>query len=115
MRKTDKKIDKQICDVLTEVCEASLKDNTGFEWLTHLVNYSRFPKSLQVICVFNTNDQLHAFTANSSHLEFNERIQKALASIGISINSRQISYDTEENCAKANNGNWDVRFANVMA
>lgn len=115
MRKTDKKIDKQICEVLTEVCEATLKENTGFQWLTHLVNYSRFPQSLQVVCVFDTNDQLNAFTTKDSHLEFNERIQKSLSGIGISINSRQISYDTEENCTKANNGKWDDRFANVMA
>ena len=115
MRKTDKKIDKQICEALTEVCEFSLKDNTGFEWLTHLVNYSHFPKSLQVICVFNTNNQLDAFTANNRHFELNERIQKALSGIGISINSRQISYDTEENCSKTNNGKWVDRFANRMA
>ncbi|MFT6654834.1 MAG: hypothetical protein ACJAWI_001601 [Marinomonas primoryensis] len=115
MRKTDKKLDKQICETLTEVCEASLKENTGFQWLTHLVNYSRFPQSLQVVCVFDTNDQLNVFKANESHLEFNERIQKALSGIGISINSRQISYDTEENCSKTNNGKWVDRFANRMA
>lgn len=115
MRKTDKKLDKQICETLTEVCEASLKENTGFQWLTHLVNYSRFPQSLQVVCVFDTNDQLNVFKANESHLEFNERIQKVLSGIGISINSRQISYDTEENCSKTNNGKWVDRFANRMA
>lgn len=115
MRKNDKKLDKQICETLTEVCEASLKENTGFQWLTHLVNYSRFPQSLQVVCVFDTNDQLNVFKANESHLEFNERIQKVLSGIGISINSRQISYDTEENCSKTNNGKWVDRFANRMA
>lgn len=114
MRKTDKKLDKQICEALTEVCEASLKDNTGFQWLTHLVNYSRFPQSLQVVCVFDANDQLSIFKANESHLKLNERIQKSLSGIGVSINRQQISYDTEENCTKANNGKWDVRFANAM-
>ena len=51
MRKTDKKMDNQLRHVLTEVCEVALKDINGFQWLTHVVNYSNFPKSLQVVCV----------------------------------------------------------------
>ena len=113
MRKTDKKIDKQICDVLTEVCEVALTKNSGFKWLTHLVNYSSFPRSLKVICIFDTNENLKTFTTNNGHLEFNAAIQKALAGIGISINNDQVSYDTEENCDKANGGKWAARFANI--
>ena len=58
MRKTDKKMDNQLRHVLTEVCEVALKDINGFQWLTHVVNYSNFPKSLQVVCVFDTNENL---------------------------------------------------------
>ena len=39
MRKTDKKIDNNLRIVLTEVCEIALKEVTGFQWLTHLVDY----------------------------------------------------------------------------
>ena len=49
MRKTDKKIDKQIISALTEVCDSALKAFTGFEWLTHRVNYTNFPKSLKIM------------------------------------------------------------------
>jgi len=115
MRKIDKKIDKQICEVLTEVCEVALTKNSGFQWLTHLVNYSSFPRSLKVICIFDTNENLENFKTNNGHLEFNATIQKALAGIGISINNAQISYDTEENCDKANGGKWAARFANITA
>ncbi|MDF1762703.1 MAG: Fis family transcriptional regulator [Oleibacter sp.] len=111
MRKTDKKIDNQIREILTDVCEAALKENTGFQWLTHLVNYSSFPKSLKVICVFDTNENLNDFSANDRHLELNDLIQKSLFDVGVSINISQVSYDTEENCSQVHNGKWTDRFA----
>jgi len=49
MRKTDKKLDNQLIKLLTEVCETALEDFSGFQWLTHIVDYSNFPKSLKVI------------------------------------------------------------------
>jgi len=54
MKKTDKKMDNHIRRVLTDVCETSLTDISGFAWLTHTVNYAQFPQSLKVICVFDT-------------------------------------------------------------
>ncbi|TRW48375.1 hypothetical protein FM042_09360 [Aliidiomarina halalkaliphila] len=52
MRKTDKKRDNQIIQALTEVCEASKFDVDGFVWLTHAVNYQRFPESLTITLAF---------------------------------------------------------------
>ena len=63
MRKTDKKIDKQLRETLTQVCDTALKDYCGFEWLTHTVNYSDFPSSLHITCVFDTNEHLDGFIA----------------------------------------------------
>ncbi len=54
MRKSDKKIENQIREVLTDVCEDTLKSYEGFLWVTHTVNYSSFPQSLKIICVFET-------------------------------------------------------------
>ena len=45
MRKSDKKIENQIRDVLTDVCEDTLKGYDGFLWVTHTVNFSSFPQS----------------------------------------------------------------------
>lgn len=53
MRKSDKKTDNQIIKALTEVCESAKFETQGFVWLTHTVDYSRFPQSLKVTLVFN--------------------------------------------------------------
>jgi hypothetical protein len=97
MRKSDKKTDNQLREVLSDVCETTLKGFTGFQWLTHLVNYSAFPKSLKVICVFDTKLNLNGFMTTSGCDEISTLIQKNLFDIGISIKSNQISYDTEDN------------------
>ena len=38
-------------------------------------------------------------------------IKKKLLEINVDINGKQLSYDTEENCTKSNNGNWAKRLA----
>ena len=61
MKKTDKALENTIVKVLTHVCEQSLKEINGFQWLTHLVNYKDFPRSLTVICIFETQDKSSQF------------------------------------------------------
>lgn len=113
MRKQDKKLDKQLRRVLTEVCETALKDTDGFKWLTHTVNYSRFPSSLKVVCVFDSNDQLLSFGESKRKNSLSCLIQIKLESIGVKFKnvSKHVVYDTEENCAKLNDGNWASRLA----
>ncbi|RUO72187.1 hypothetical protein CWI80_10335 [Pseudidiomarina sediminum] len=53
MRKSDKKIDNEIIRRLTKVCETMKARLSGFVWLTHEVNYQRFPESLLVTLVFD--------------------------------------------------------------
>ena len=112
MRKIDKKIDNQLRLVLTDVCETALKEFDGFQWLTHLVNYSNFPKSLRVVCIFDTNEQLIAFAAHSGKKTLTALIQVKLNEIGVKFKNvtDHILYDTEENCAKSHNGNWANRL-----
>ncbi|UJF21544.1 Fis family transcriptional regulator [Shewanella sp. OMA3-2] len=97
MRKTDKKIDNQIRQVLTQVCEIALNEYSGFQWLTHIVNYSDFPKSLQVICVFDTPYSLNRFMASVERDTLSKLIQAKLLSIKVTIDSRQVCYDSEDN------------------
>ena len=117
MRKTDKKIEKQLCRTLTELCENDLKAFTGFQWLTHLVNYDNFPKSLKIIFVFDTNQQLNDFMANNHQLTFNKLIQQALFAIDINYQNinDHLFYDTEENCTQKHKGKWPLRFSQVYA
>jgi len=112
MRKTDKKIDNQLRLVLTDVCEFALEQIDGFQWLTHLVNYSDFPKSLKVVCVFDTNDNLSSFTSQKSKNELTSLIQAKLQEVDIKVKNMadHISYDTEQNCEKEHDGQWADRF-----
>ncbi|MDX2369554.1 MAG: Fis family transcriptional regulator [Colwellia sp.] len=112
MRKSDKKIDNKVRLALTEVCDTALKNFNGFEWLTHLVNYSNFPKSLKVICVFDTKANLSRFKESNSYHELGSLIQKKLFDMGINLTNitSQISYDTEEDCKTSNNGKWADRL-----
>lgn len=111
MRKTDKKLDNQLRLVLTDVCETALKKINGFLWLTHLVNYSDFPQSLKIVCVFDTNERLADFMS-SSRTGLESLIQVKLAEINIHLKKRanQISYDTEESCDHEHHGNWSDRL-----
>jgi len=112
MRKSDKKMDNQLRLVLTDVCEAALKEIDGFQWLTHLVNYSRFPQSLKVVCVFDTNENRSIFMSKSSGSELASLIQEKLHEVGVNIKdmSAQIVYDTDENCELEHKGKWAERL-----
>ena len=113
MRKSDKKVDNQLRSTLTEVCGIALEDFKGFQWLTHLVNYDNFPKSLKIVCIFDTNDNLLKFMGSSSNHELSKLIQIKLFDVGINLKNMNthIAYDTEENCDENNNGKWSVRLA----
>ncbi|MFT4607366.1 MAG: hypothetical protein ACI9YO_002004 [Gammaproteobacteria bacterium] len=112
MRKTDKKIDNQLRLVLTDVCEFALEEIDGFQWLTHLVNYSDFPKSLKVVCVFDTNENLSGFMSQKSKSELTSLIQAKLQDVDVKLKnvSDHISYDTEQNCEKEHHGQWADRL-----
>jgi hypothetical protein len=112
MRKMDKKIENQIRRVLTEVCDEALEKFRGFQWLTHLVNYANFPKSIKIICVFDTNDNLTTFMKEKRCHELNNIIQLKLLEIDINFKdiTKHISYDSEEDCQKNHNGKWAERL-----
>lgn len=112
MRKSDKKLDNQIRLALTDVCESALKKIHGFEWLTHSAQYDRFPDSLRVTCIFDTNEHLEAFKASTANQQLQQQIQDELQAIGIRIRTiqQQVAYDTEENCERFHDGNWARRL-----
>lgn len=108
VRKTDKKIDNSLRKALTQVCDIAQSENDGFEWVTHFVNYDRFPNSLNIVCVFDTQENL----ALANQECFHRLIKDALDSIDIKVKdmNKHVQFDTEENCEKENNGKWNVRF-----
>lgn len=113
MRKTDKKIDKQLTRVLTQLCEQTCKGIHGFVWLTHLVNYTNFPYSLKVVCIFDTNENLDVFMQDKKHIKLATQIGLKLNEADVNVNNvmDHVLYDTEENCAAQHAGQWDKRLA----
>jgi len=98
MKKTDKKIDRQICQALTIACEAIKTEVNGFQWLTHFVDFNQFPNSLSIVCIFNTNaeiDQTHQQMKDQTIISL---IKNELAKKNIKLKdiSHHISFETEE-------------------
>ncbi|MGF1767301.1 hypothetical protein L4D06_07930 [Enterovibrio makurazakiensis] len=108
MRKTDKKIDNLLREVLTEVCDIAQQQHEGFEWLTHFANYDSFPNSLNIVVVFDSNTHL----ANADTDVLLAFIKEKLNVIDIKLKdfTRHVTFDTEERCNVENNGKWNDRF-----
>jgi len=97
MKKTDKKIDNQICKSLTIVCEIAKEEVQGFQWLTHLVNYNQFPESLSIICVFDTKTELEQAHQQKKDQLIIGLIKSELEQINIRFKDikRHVSFDSE--------------------
>lgn len=108
MRKSDRKRDNAIREALTRACERALEREDGFQWLTHQVDYDRFPQSLSVLCIYQTNAELKA--ADTDGLA--RIIGEELATIAIPLKDirRHVAFDTEENCEAQHGGRWNHRL-----
>jgi len=94
MRKRDKKIDNKLRQALTEVCDYALHHSDGYQWITHSVNFQKFPESLIITCMFS--DQQSADHAQQKG-ELLTMIQKKLynASVDFKQFSKQIRFESE--------------------
>jgi hypothetical protein len=111
--KTEKKIDKNVCAALTKACEHFLGNIIGFQWLTHQANYSDFPGSLLITCVFDSQENQKKTIDSGNHTQMSKIIQVELLKIGVKLkNPRlQIIYDSEERCNTEHDGDWNQRLA----
>lgn len=114
MRKTDKKIDNAIRNALTEVCDIALTSVDGFQWLTHEVNYDRFPASVKVVCVFNTDAQLLALKQQEQDVFLYKLVETHLGKVNVVLKDvrGQVQFDSEEACERTHGGKWGLRLAN---
>ncbi|WP_370979388.1 Fis family transcriptional regulator [Agaribacterium sp. ZY112] len=112
MRKTDKKLEKQLIKVLNEACNDALAQFQGFKWLTHSVRYSDFPASLSIICVFDTDENLELLYRVGGNAEFLDLIAQKLGLLPFTLQDvdRHVLFDTEETCHRENNGRWSERL-----
>ena len=103
MNKTTKKLDNNVIKALTLVCDSAKEDIDGFVWLTHTADYSRFPGSLRVICVFATDTQLVAEQAQGADQRLIQDVQQTLFKAGVLLKNAKhhVAFDTEESGAEA--------------
>jgi hypothetical protein len=113
LTKTNKKLDDNICKALTLACESSLHDFSGFVWLTHRVNYTNFPASLVVTCVFTQDEDIAAMQNQQRDKVLRQIIQTHLLKIGVVLKNinNTVRFDSEEACLKQHNGEWESRLA----
>lgn len=112
LNKTTKKIDDNICKALTIACEDAKDHIDGFIWVTHRANYTNFPASLIVTCVFDIDEEVQALAGKKQDVQLINNIQKQLLKVGIVIkNIRQnVHFDSEESCLREHQGTWENRL-----
>ena len=109
MKKVDKtqhkRLEKGIVKALILVCEQAKYDIAGFAWLTHTVDYSNFPASLCIICVFEQQSDI-IFAQNSGlKSRLIDHIVEELQDVDITLSNAlknpetMISFDSEDNGA----------------
>ena len=113
LSKTNQKIDNHVCKALTIACESSLHDVAGFVWLTHRANYTNFPASLVITCVFNTDEEIEAMKALKQDETMMATIQKQLLKVGVVVKNikKSVRFDSEEACQAIHDGEWADRLA----
>ncbi|WP_213939300.1 hypothetical protein [Pseudomonas sp. dw_612] len=106
-------IERRLVATLTDACETAKAEIVGFCWLTHEVDYARFPSSLRVIWVFDTEAEKDHALASGQGERMVELTAFALteADVPVSPASAHVQFDSEEQCQRVNGGNWVQRLA----
>ena len=113
LSKTSQKIDNNVCKALTIACESSLHEVAGFVWLTHRANYTNFPGSLVITCVFNTDEEIETMKALQQDETMIATIQKQLLKVGVVVKNikKSVHFDSEQACQAKHDGQWADRLA----
>ncbi|MFA3790347.1 Fis family transcriptional regulator [Aliiglaciecola sp. SL4] len=111
-KSTVKKLDENTIKALTNVCETAKQKIAGFDWLTHTADYSNFPSSLVITCVFQTEQHLKDAQSQQQDAFLRKLIQQQLLNVGIVLKKpkQNVFFDSEEACQFSHQGNWDKRL-----
>ncbi|WP_431037482.1 hypothetical protein [Pseudomonas yamanorum] len=111
------RIERRLVATLTEACEIAKAEITGFDWLTHEVDYQAFAQSLVVIWVFDTRANRELALSTGLDLRMRELTATALEDAGVDLPSsdRYVRFDSEEECHLQHGGNWRLRLAKLYA
>ncbi|EAR61987.1 hypothetical protein [Neptuniibacter caesariensis] len=112
MNKSDKKLEKALRESLTEVCDIALESVAGFQWITHRVDFKRFPDSLRIVAVFATDDDISHAKSHREDLYLQSLITDKLTSAGIKLKKpeKQIFLDSEQACDLQCEGDWNRKL-----
>tara|TARA_R110001592_G_scaffold82307_7_gene243770 strand:- start:4939 stop:5367 length:429 start_codon:yes stop_codon:yes gene_type:complete len=113
LTKTSQKIDNNICKALTLACESFLHIVPGFVWLTHRANYTDFPASLVITCIFEKEVEIDEMKAQQQDELLRNTILKQLIKVGVVVknSTQQVHFDSEEACLLYHQGEWSQRLA----
>jgi hypothetical protein len=112
LNKTTQKIDNNVCKALTIACEEFTTEVDGFCWLTHRANYTNFPASLIVTCVFDIDAEVITAKAQKVDDRLRDVIQQQLLKVGIVLKNvrHNVHLDSEESCLREHSGQWPERL-----
>ena len=112
-KREQSRIERTLAATLTDACEAAKAEIVGFQWLTHDVDYQRFPASLRVIWIFDSQANRERALTNGQGERMAELTAEAFSQAGISVGSvsAHLSFDSEEQCQCVDAGNWQQRLA----
>ncbi len=107
------RIERTLAATLTEACESAKAEIIGFQWLTHDVDFQRFPASLRVIWVFASQAEQDAAIAKGQERLMQELTATALQAAGIALDApaAHVHLDNEQQCLRVDGGNWQQRLA----
>jgi hypothetical protein len=113
LKSTVQKLDDNVVKALTKVCEEAKKQVVGFDWLTHRADYSNFPNSLVITCVFVREQDISQAKIDKKDIYLRQLIHRHLLKAGILLKDprRNVFFDSEEACERGHQGNWNERLA----
>jgi len=107
------RMERQLSSCLSQACEAGKAEIVGFSWLTHEVDYARFPESVQVTWIFATEAQRALAIGSGQAARMQTLTRAALAEVGIDMSGliAPVRFDSEEACTRSDGGDWQRRLA----
>lgn len=105
-------IERELVRALTNACETAKGEISGFQWLTHQVDYTLFPQSLVVTWVFDNDTNMAAASVAPGKARVVELTLAAFADIGISVTggAAHVRLDSQQRCDTLHGGDWEARL-----
>ncbi|MBB3142429.1 hypothetical protein [Halomonas organivorans] len=112
-KKASRQMERRLTQALTDACETAKPLLPGFAWLTHLVDYRRFPDSLRVVWVFETQDDLARALKGDGRRRMRELTEAALFEADVEVGNidAHLDADSEEECRRVHGGDWERRLS----